>query len=232
MISAPPLTPRGRAVHKREVRMSTQSLTLPDLTEPAKPAHRPDDVNLADCGDLLVRNHDVDRENVPAESGRGRRRRNRQPRQPTRRGVLECRRVPPAGGTGPTAPEGKLIEPGARELGPPSCACRCPAHLPAWENSVDPGDLERGSPAQAKPSAVEPRRGLPRPGAGKKSLRLWPGAGVFAPCRENVVNLPPSADPGGNQSLGPQPGLPNSPRLRGGHRRTPVRQGRDHGVNG
>ena len=24
-------------------------------------------------------------------------------------------------------------------------------------------------------------------GAGKKSLRLWPGAGVFAPCRENVV---------------------------------------------
>ena len=25
-------------------------------------------------------------------------------------------------------------------------------------------------------------------GAGKKSLRLWPGAGVFAPCRENVVN--------------------------------------------
>jgi hypothetical protein len=24
-------------------------------------------------------------------------------------------------------------------------------------------------------------------GAGKKSLRLWPGAGVFSPCRENVV---------------------------------------------
>ena len=41
----------------------------------------------------------------------------------------------------------------------------CQAHLPAREDSVDPGDLEGGSPAQAPPQAAQPRRRLPRPRA-------------------------------------------------------------------
>lgn len=168
--------------------MSTQSFTLPDLTEPAKPLHRPDDVNLADCGDLLVRNHNVDRENVPAETEReadddGTANPDSQPDEES----WNADEFLPPEEPAPPLPKGSSSNPGHESLDRLLAPVVVRLIFQLGKTLSTPEIWKEVPPPKPSPRRLNRVGDFLGRGAGKKSLRLWPGAGVFAPCRENVV---------------------------------------------
>ena len=139
---------------------------------------------MADCGDPLVRNRDADREAPPEESG-GEADDNgtaNPDSQPDEESWDPDEFLPPEEPAPPLPKAGhdnldrllapvvvRLIFQLGKTLSTPEIWKAVPPPKPHYKRLNRVGDfLSRG--------------------AGKKSLRLWPGAGVFTPCRENVVN--------------------------------------------
>ena len=134
--------------------------------------------------DLIVRNQDVDRENVPMETeGKV----DDDGTQPGEESWDPDEFLPPEE-PAPPLPKGHSSDPGHESLD----RLLAPAVVMLifqLGKTLSTQEIWKEVP-QPKPHHKRLNRVgdfLGR-GAGKKSLRLWPGAGVFTPCRENVVN--------------------------------------------